>query len=75
MCTKNIQNMLQSCAVPLFNGYVFEIIDELLLWSCVFKFMQNQFHVDIQNIWKGLQQNQEFLFVNYFERFFQVRFH
>ena len=72
---ENVQNFLKSCAISFLDGKIFEIIDKFLFRSCVFKFVQNQFHVDVQKVRKRFQDNQQTFFVNDFEGFFEMGFH
>ena len=72
---ENVQNFLKSRAISFLDGKILEIIDEFLFWCCVLKFVQNQFHVDVQKVRKWFQDNQQTFFVNDFERFFEMGFH
>lgn len=71
---ENVQNFLKSRAISFLDSKILEIIDKFLFWSCVFKFVQNQFHVDVQKVRKRFQDNQQTFFVNDFEGFFEMGF-
>lgn len=45
---EDIKNFLQRGTISFFYGIVLEIINKLLLGSCVLKLMQNKFHIDIK---------------------------
>lgn len=72
---EDVQYFLQTDAVPVDDGVVFELVDELLLLGSVFEFMDGQLHIDFQQIGEGFQHLQKFLLVYHFERLLHVGLH